>query len=551
MIRTLKFKNRILVKSQSLIKRYPDLSSLFWIIFGAFLRVHQYLYNRSLWSDEAMLAVNIVDRSFSDLFGSLEYQQQAPIGFLVLTKIIVQLLGPTEYALRLPSLLFGILSLILFYQVGKRYLSPWTVPIALAFFALSDPQIYYSQELKPYSSDVFFCLLTYLAASQLLTLKKISPKYAIGLAFSAALMVWFSFPSIFFLVGATLSLACYHLYKRNKSILIWLFIISLCWSFSFLIYYRFILMNPSNSEIINSLSASKENLMAPIPFLDPAREIVQWYATTFINIFKSPVGFQSPGLAGILFLSGCVGMGLYKARKYRLLILLSPLFVTLGASLTQKYPFSTITDQWIYGGRFILFLAPAMILLIAEGIDYFRPRINKFVLTTALAILIASPFTFSIHHLKEPRTYEEVSSTLKYIVQHEHNPNQSVIYVHPKVHRVFRYYQDALGIMPEDYVVGVDVQECLKSPKCLNKNLSVSSPEYVKAIQGDLEQLQGNPAVWFLFSRYVKEDEQEFFLNQLNKLGTKIDLVEKTGSSAYLYDLSRAAHKKLIEGNNV
>ena len=62
-------------------------------------------------ADEAMIALNIERRSYAELFGTLDFNQAAPLGFLWLEKAAVQLLGPSELALRLWPLLAGIAAL--------------------------------------------------------------------------------------------------------------------------------------------------------------------------------------------------------------------------------------------------------------------------------------------------------------------------------------------------------------------------------------------------------------------------------------------------------
>src|ERR1700731_1023069 len=116
------------------------------IVFGALLRLTQFLSNRSLWLDEAKLALNIVNRSFAQLCKPLDYGQGAPIGFLMLERSALHLLGSGEYALRLFPFLAGLISLLLFYQLAKRSVPTGAVPIALGLFATSAPLIYYSSE---------------------------------------------------------------------------------------------------------------------------------------------------------------------------------------------------------------------------------------------------------------------------------------------------------------------------------------------------------------------------------------------------------------------
>ena len=89
--------------------------SLGILIFGAILRLRQYFSGRSLWADEAMLALNIVNRNFAQLFQPLEYDQGAPLGFLLVEKLFNTLFGRHELVLRFFPLLAGLASLWMFY----------------------------------------------------------------------------------------------------------------------------------------------------------------------------------------------------------------------------------------------------------------------------------------------------------------------------------------------------------------------------------------------------------------------------------------------------
>src|SRR5688572_4366681 len=51
------------------------------LAIGVLLRLVQYAANRSLWLDEASLALNFFDRGFGQLFTPLGYHQAAPAGF--------------------------------------------------------------------------------------------------------------------------------------------------------------------------------------------------------------------------------------------------------------------------------------------------------------------------------------------------------------------------------------------------------------------------------------------------------------------------------------
>ena len=69
------------------------------VAVGAILRIRQYLAGRSLWIDEAMLALNILNRSYEGLFKKLDYYQGAPIGFLLIQKAVTNFIGEGDVRL--------------------------------------------------------------------------------------------------------------------------------------------------------------------------------------------------------------------------------------------------------------------------------------------------------------------------------------------------------------------------------------------------------------------------------------------------------------------
>ena len=124
------------------------------LLLGFVFRIRQYLTGRSLWLDEAMLALNIVNRNFAGLFQPLDYDQGAPIGFLLVEKFINLMFGEHEFVLRLFPLIAGLASLVLFYLLLRKTTSGIGLLTGLGLFAVGPELIYYSSELKQYSVDV-------------------------------------------------------------------------------------------------------------------------------------------------------------------------------------------------------------------------------------------------------------------------------------------------------------------------------------------------------------------------------------------------------------
>src|SRR6266850_277045 len=106
--------------------RPPVYTVLSWVIvcLGVILRLSAYIHNRALWGDEIPLARNIEERTYSGLLQPLSYDQASPVGFLMLERLAVQAFGDNEYALRLVPLLAGVLSLVLFFWLATKCLSP-------------------------------------------------------------------------------------------------------------------------------------------------------------------------------------------------------------------------------------------------------------------------------------------------------------------------------------------------------------------------------------------------------------------------------------------
>ena len=120
------------------------------LLLGLLMRLKQYLIGRSLWLDEAMLALNIVNRDFVGLFQPLDYDQGAPVGFLLVEKTLNVLFGDHEFVLRFFPFIAGLAALGLFYVLLRQTTSGIGLWTGLALFATGSELIYYSSEMKQY-----------------------------------------------------------------------------------------------------------------------------------------------------------------------------------------------------------------------------------------------------------------------------------------------------------------------------------------------------------------------------------------------------------------
>ncbi len=105
----------------------------------------------------------------SRLLTGLDYAQVAPAGFLLIEKAVVTLFGTSEFALRAFPLACGLIALPLFWRLAERILTGWAVPFAVGLFSLGMPFVYFSAQVKQYSSDVAASMLVLLLAIDLRT----------------------------------------------------------------------------------------------------------------------------------------------------------------------------------------------------------------------------------------------------------------------------------------------------------------------------------------------------------------------------------------------
>ncbi len=206
------------------------------IVGGCLLRIVQYLSGRSLWLDEAMISLNIIDQPFRQLFGALYYGQGAPPAWLFIERFAVDIFGSSEDALRLEPLLAGLASLPLFFLFARRFLGPAGAAAALCLFAVLNGPIIYSSEVKQYSDDVFFTLAVLTAV--LVTVDRgFTRRWTIGLAVIGAVAMWFSHPVVFVLAGAGLTMIVQAVLTRDWGRLSRVLAVSATWAVSLGLVY--------------------------------------------------------------------------------------------------------------------------------------------------------------------------------------------------------------------------------------------------------------------------------------------------------------------------
>lgn len=483
-----------------------------WILvgFGVCLRLLQFLLNRTLHGDEAALAQSILHRPYSGLVGSLDYHQCAPLGFLMVEKFVTNVLGTSEYSLRLWPLICGIAAMAVFPVVARRVLTAGAVRLATFLFSVSCYVIFYSSCVKQYSSDVLIALILWYNAIYIID-RKPTVLNLFVFAVVGALAVWFSHPAVFMLAGIGLCMFCWLWRTKDSSGLLSFVAVGCIWAASFLVLYFLVLRR---YEAPDGLWLHWAKGFMPFP----PRSIsdLYWFVTSLKGIIHNPGGLGS--LSYFLIMCLLVAFWqLFLGNKIKLCVLLSPVPVALLASGIKAYPFAT---------RLILYLVPVVLFGVAAGIELMRSHLSKaspvLGFCFVAALLISPVLKLSAIGRGAPFLTAEIKPVLSYIQNHIQEGDS--IYLGGSNHMQMAYYSPRYGLDRADYVHRGTIKDWI-------------------AYQENLDGLRSKSRVWILFSHVGEYDginEESFSMYYLAQYGNELERYKSYGASVYLYNFSQS-----------
>ncbi len=177
---------------------------MLFLAVGVAVRLIRYLLRFPLWGDEAMLAMNFLDRDYAGLMQPLDFHQVAPLLFLWIELTAVKLLGFHEWSLRLFPLLCSLASLFLFHRLARLLLRGTALVLAVGIFAVTYSGLRYAAEMKPYGGDLMISTLLLLLAVRWWR-QPDDTRWLWALAAVVPLALGLSYPAVFVAGGVSLS----------------------------------------------------------------------------------------------------------------------------------------------------------------------------------------------------------------------------------------------------------------------------------------------------------------------------------------------------------
>lgn len=513
-----------------------NLSVWITVAVGILLRLIYYMGNRSLWGDEAAIAVNILEKDFNSLAQPpLLYDQQAPLFFLYSLKLLTVLFDDTsEWVLRFFSFICGITAVVLFYSFAKKVLPIAWVLIAQICFSFCLFLIYYSAEVKQYQTEVLANIIAYLIYFKYRDKQTFTQGIILGI--SGGILLWFSYSVIFTLVGIACALIASLLinqaWPRIKILLPTIAI----WFVSFIINYLFIITQGTS---IGWLVEFWENKDAFMPLPPKSLSDIFWFPMAFFKIISMPLGMKWEFLTFgfklniIPFIFFSIGsFYLLLKEKENFIILLLPLLLTLIASGLNKYPFS---------GRLILFYVPVLIIIIIQGVWFTYEKITRYSVYAAsvLPLLIIVPLIYnSIKFIIDPSREHRSSFREAITYINEKKMAGDVIYLHNSLKSLYQYYKHR-------YIIEIPVIK--GNTPIISGSQAKDLVSYKAILKDEFNAFNNADRVWVLFrNNKVKfsknsvithtENESDIFQNTVIPLGD-LELYKKfTHEQIYLFN---------------
>lgn len=439
------------------------------LALGTFLRIYRIGMN-SLWYDEATTSyiASPTNMSITD-FLLRRVQSVVTLGpaYYFLVRAFL-LLGQTEFALRLPSAIAGVLAVVCTYQVARIYFDSGVALLSSLLLSLSVYHIYFSQEARPHAMQMLFGLGSTLVLVRILRDRR-PLKWALYVLITA---LGFYFHILLYMGLIVLAQGTFVvLTSRGKSIVLreWLLaqvgilILLFPWLAIKLPLVLQILIGTSGS----GWSPQLTRVLWPAPTTMLLREIAwafiagRYFDLSFLPWIGQPLS-NVPDIGAwsyrilllvhtVVVIKGIVqylGGQLIEmfspfesgrtleinpnvSKTEGVVLFLSYLVIPLAIMYVVSFQFRLLTERHAY----IVF--PAFVILVALGVSSFKSRTIKTMLI--VGFLVVNGISLTNYYFNPQHQKEQWRDVAKYVEAWE-QPGDVIIFYADYVQRAFDYY---------------------------------------------------------------------------------------------------------------
>jgi hypothetical protein len=274
---------------------------------------------RTVWMDEAMLARNLFSKSFVDLLHPLDYEQSAPILYLLLAKCAISVYSD-DIALRILSLMVGVGTVCLFsnelYNLGIRRTR---LVLLVSVLVTNNYFIRYSTEIKPYIFDL---------AASICIPSILNGRNKFIMAIAVVIFPWLSNGSVFIIAA---SIAVYLLFGTRTQRLD-LMRVGICFVCSCTLLYVFVIRDHPYKTFMYQYWLNDGGLYQGGSLFDTIRFVYRGMRKVGDLVF----GDLGPYMT-VASLLGCILLSL---RSLKGKIILTQVTLQLTGAMVGFYPFA-------------------------------------------------------------------------------------------------------------------------------------------------------------------------------------------------------------------
>lgn len=344
--------------------------------------------NQSLWLDEA---INVLAAKNYSLIGMVTEYAKAdfhPPGWFTILWIWGKFFGYSEISVRLPSVIFGVLTIYITYLIGKKLVSKNLGLLTALLLSINPLHIYYSQEARMYA------LVTLVVAVNVLLLIKIIKGEKVNLIFLIVsnLGILLSDYIAYFIFPA--QLVFLYLLKKNEIFKKWLVALVSALVFG-LVWLPVFLAQLDAGTTVSSRLPTWKFIVGAFDF--------KTIPLTFIKFIIGRISLADKMLYATLILPavGLFAYLLWKGAKFlsnlprnlNLTWVIVPVLLAATASIFIP----------VYSYFRVLFIIPGFVILIANGILSFKNNL-KYVF---LAIVVVIQVFCALVYLLNPNYQRE------------------------------------------------------------------------------------------------------------------------------------------------
>lgn len=385
-------------------------------LLGVFLRVLGIDKPEGLWYDE-INTYFIAKQSFpmGILHTLIQRDLHFPLYYMLL-HLWMDIFGNSDIALRLLSVLFGILTLPVAYLIGYELNNKKGGLLTLLFFSVNSGLIFYSQEVRFYSALVLFCTLVALFLIKID--KNPSKSNFAGLILANLLIIY------------TSTIGCVFVFIEMIIFLIYLISMGKKLKSFFIANLILLILSTPIMPLLVILSAAKSKLLFDY------FEYYKFSADLFVNIIDNIGGPLAPRYGNVTnnVINCCISIstfifllfiikGITKRKLTLTLFLIGLIPFILELVLAMQGKFALVYCHAI-------FIVPFFVIASSFGFFEFKQKITAFILLT---IYLAINLTYtlfssqSVCFIKKPDGYNVIATKLNSL----HATNQDMLFITP------------------------------------------------------------------------------------------------------------------------